>query len=201
MATVTTLAEFSVYLDDVETLGAGWAIAGTNGVGGAALWHVTTHRVASPSHAFYYGIDATHTYNSGATNYGTLTSPPISLAGAGNVTLALQYFLQKESSATYDKASIQVSKDAGLSWTLLATPAATASMVPLYVSLAAYDGQTIQIRFAFDTVDSVANGYEGWVIDDIRVVAASLVRQLSLSVSGVDSGTGSVVMSPLDRLR
>jgi subtilisin family serine protease/PKD repeat protein len=196
VASATTRPEVTVFLDDVEGLGAGWTVAGSNGAGGPALWHVTTHRVGSPTHAFYYGIDATHTYNSGATNQGTLTSPPISLAGARNVALTMQHFLQKESSATYDKATILVSKDGGLTWTLLATPAIAGSMVPLDLGLSAYEGQTIRIRFAFDTVDSFANAYEGWVIDDVRVVAESLSRQLSLTVSGVDSGVGSVTMSP-----
>lgn len=196
VATATTRPEVTLFFDDVEALGAGWATLGTNGAGGPALWHVTTHRVSSPSHAFYYGIDASHTYNSGASNQGTLTSPPISLAGAHNVALTLQYFLQKENSATYDKASILVTKDAGLTWTSVATPAIAGSMIPLTLNLSAYEGQTIQIRFAFDTVDSFANSYEGWVIDDVRVVAESLRRQLTLSVSGVDAGVGSVGMNP-----
>jgi hypothetical protein len=28
---------------------------------------------------------------------------------------------------------------------------------------------TVQVRFSFNTVDPIANGFEGWYLDDIRV--------------------------------
>ncbi|MCP4304366.1 MAG: hypothetical protein GY788_05710, partial [bacterium] len=35
------------------------------------------------------------------------------------------------------------------------------------VSLSAYTGQVIRLRFSFDTVDHAYNNFEGWVIDDV----------------------------------
>lgn len=37
------------------------------------------------------------------------------------------------------------------------------------ISLAAYAGKTIQLRFSFDSKDSYANAYTGWLVDDVIV--------------------------------
>src|SRR5262249_23801841 len=37
------------------------------------------------------------------------------------------------------------------------------------VDLSAYAGQTVQIRFRFDTVDKKNNNFEGWYVDDVRI--------------------------------
>src|SRR5262249_6970397 len=75
VASATTPREpVRVFFDDVESLGAGWTIEGDDGSGGAALWHVGSHRFSSPTHAFYYGSDASLTYDTGSRNHGTLTS-------------------------------------------------------------------------------------------------------------------------------
>jgi hypothetical protein len=51
------------------------------------------------------------------------------------------------------------------------------------IDLSAYAGDTIQIRFYFDTIDPVANDYRGWYIDDFWV--ANLPPALSLLPSWV----------------
>ncbi|PJF20388.1 MAG: hypothetical protein CUN56_16425, partial [Phototrophicales bacterium] len=37
------------------------------------------------------------------------------------------------------------------------------------VDISGYAGQTIRIRFRFDTVDAKANHFEGWWVDDILI--------------------------------
>jgi hypothetical protein len=37
------------------------------------------------------------------------------------------------------------------------------------VSLSAYAGKSIQLRFTFDSKDSYANAYTGWLLDDVVV--------------------------------
>jgi hypothetical protein len=37
------------------------------------------------------------------------------------------------------------------------------------LSLAAFAGQSIRVRFSFDSKDSYANNHLGWMIDDVRV--------------------------------
>jgi hypothetical protein len=41
------------------------------------------------------------------------------------------------------------------------------------ISLADFTGQTIQLRFRFDSVDLIGNGTIGWLIDDVVVTGDS----------------------------
>ena len=47
----TTASEDVVFLDDMENGPSNWTIDGSDGAGGAALWHLSTHRAASPTTA------------------------------------------------------------------------------------------------------------------------------------------------------
>ena len=163
-----------IFNDSMEAGSANWVVAGSDGAGGPALWHLSSHRAASPTRAYYYGVEATLTYNTGARNQGSLTSIPIDLAGAQGSRLAFKYFLQKEASASYDLARVYVSNNGGLSWTLLGSPLTmVGSFTEASFSLSTYDGQTVRIRFDFDTVDSAYNAYEGFLVDDVSVTADS----------------------------
>jgi hypothetical protein len=41
------------------------------------------------------------------------------------------------------------------------------------LSLAAFAGDTIRLRFTFNTVDSAANTFTGWFIDDVKVTGGA----------------------------
>src|SRR5262249_45857377 len=61
----------------------------------------------------------------------------------------------------------------------------TSSMTPVTLSLAEYEGQVIRLQFLFDTGNADSNGFEGWVVDDVEVVAAT--RNLRpIAVAGPD---------------
>src|SRR5262249_51211421 len=82
---------------------------------------------------------------------------------------------QTEGNGSYDQASVQVSNNGGTSYTTIASSTNSAQL-PLVSSwttasfdLSAYAGQTILVRFAFDTIDSVLNTYEGWYVDDVQL--------------------------------
>ncbi|OGI41236.1 MAG: hypothetical protein A2140_04400 [Candidatus Muproteobacteria bacterium RBG_16_62_13] len=170
VAVATTRTVVIVFKDDFESGAGNWTIAGTDGVGGPTLWHISPHRYVSPSNAMYYGKESTLNYDTGARNYGSITSGPISLVGATDSALTFNHFLATENFSPYDTARVQVSKDNGLTWTdLFVTALNSSGMVKKSVSLAAYDNQVIRLRFSFDTVDSIFNGFEGWVIDDVLV--------------------------------
>jgi hypothetical protein len=38
------------------------------------------------------------------------------------------------------------------------------------IDLSAYRGQTVRLRFVFNTGDALYNGFRGWIVDDVRVV-------------------------------
>jgi len=163
-----TLATAAPYADDMENGINGWTASG--------LWHqidASNSYSASHSapHSWWYGQDDTGTYDTGATNAGSLTSPPVYIPDAGYY-LRFWYAYQTESQSTaFDQRLVQISADGGPFITVLQlyddlmeswwpSPA---------IDLSAYAGQTIQIRFYFDTLDEFYNAYRGWYIDDIDI--------------------------------
>jgi PKD repeat protein len=175
VATADTADEAVIFRDAFETGAPGWTVDGSDGNGGPGLWHVSTVFATSPTHAFYYGREPQNTYYTAARNFGTLTSPPISLAGSVQSVLLFQQWLDNESRAGVDRARVLVSTDEGQTW----APAWTrftrtgSGIDEIVVDLAAYDGQVIRVRFEFDTIDAYANTYRGWVVDDV-VLAGSV---------------------------
>lgn len=177
------------FQDNMESGPSNWTIAGSNGIGGPALWHLSTHRSNSPTTAFYYGREDTLTYNTGARNFGSITSMPIDLTNTSDTWLTFAHFLQTENLSPYDTARVQVSNDNGATWTdKYVTALSTGSMVTRHVDLNAYDGQTILIRFSFDTGDSSLNDFEGWVVDDVAVTVAQTNGPPVANVGGPYSG-------------
>ena len=162
--------------------GAGGFTINNNEVSGDAsgFWHLTTRRGTQPGHSpitsFYYGSEATGNYNTpGFANAGNITSPAIKVPSAGPVTLSFNYVLQTEGNDGYDVASVEVSNDGGATFTTIAN-SASSTQLPLTntwaaasFDLSAYAGQTIRVRFDFNTIDSLLNTYEGWYVDDVEV--------------------------------
>lgn len=160
---------FMAFSDNMENGINGWTVEGTDGKGGAALWHQSERRSQSPTHSWYYGNELTGNYNTGFRNFGSITKANIDLRNIIGSTLKFQHFLETESSSPFDAASVQVSTD-GTTWTTLLTKFSTnGAWTKETVSLANYDGQITSIRFFFDTVDDFANNFEGWFVDDVAV--------------------------------
>ena len=144
----------------------------------AGLWHLSTRRGPESGHSpvtsFYFGQEATGNYNVGATA-GSITSGPIVVPNNSGVGLAFNYVLQTEGNGSFDVASVQVSNNGGATFTTIASSASPVQL-PLSgvwrnasFSLAAFAGQTVLIRFSFDTTDSILNSFEGWYVDDVQV--------------------------------
>lgn len=132
-----------------------------------------------------------------SSNSGTLTSPVIDLSAATNPQLDLQTWWEIESvnpnSSGYDLMRVQVSQNGGGFVTVRtlnpyvdpndadreAKPFSSAgyNRMPVWANetldLSEYAGSEIRIRFAFATVDSLYNGFRGWVLDNLRVVDIS----------------------------
>ncbi len=162
------------FLDEFETGAAGWTTTG--------LWHLTNNSscaspgYSSPTRAFYYGQDATCNYNTGGTNTGTLTSPAITGITASSA-LSFDFRRQVESySGNYDRTFVEVIRSNGTATSVFslssANPSTTAWTPSGNISLAAYAGDTIRLRFTFNSVDSVSNTFLGWFIDDVQVTGA-----------------------------
>lgn len=160
---VTPAPTFS---DDIESGAAKWESA-------AGLWHIApTGSVNSKSHSgtksWWYGQEATGNYSTGAANKGELVSTPF-VVGSGS-KLTFWSWEQTEGGTYYDKRLVYISTNNGATWTqIFQSTDNSALWHQVAVSLSAYAGSTVKIKFVFDSVDGIANTYRGWYIDDVVV--------------------------------
>ncbi|WP_264322338.1 SdrD B-like domain-containing protein [Zarconia navalis] len=144
------------------------------------LWHLSTGRGNQPGHSaqdsLYFGtgegpggggnFDVGHTA-------GRITSPTIDLTGVIDAELAFNYVLASEGGNPWDSARVLVSENGGAfegiasNAGLLDDP--TTGWTSATLDLGDYTGSSIEIQFDFDTIDSVANNFEGWYVDDVVV--------------------------------
>ncbi len=174
MISETKIIPYALFHDDMESGSANWIVEGDDGSGGPALWHLSQHRFTSATNAFYYGKSDTFDYDTGGPNSGAITSVPIDQSDVLDANLSFQHFLRKENSSYYDAAKVQVSIDDGVSWEdlhLFSNSSEGDGFQKVDVSLSAYAGQVIRLRYSFDSVDRAYNNYAGWVIDDVLIEA------------------------------
>ena len=48
-----------------------------------------------------------------------------------------------------------------------------------------FEGKTVELRFRFDTVDDAVNDFQGWFVDDIKVVGSGSITPVVLSVTNL----------------
>ncbi|MEO1365988.1 MAG: hypothetical protein AAFX50_02340, partial [Acidobacteriota bacterium] len=146
-------------------------------------WQPVASPVCAPPHpdsspAMYFGHPATCQLGDGAsTALGDLISPPITL-DAEPAALVFSYYLQVDDPRPErDRAELAISV-AGGPW-LPRWAASSSEPLPAEwlespsLSLAAYAGQDIRLRFRFDSVDPEHNAGYGWLVDEVRIVEAA----------------------------
>jgi hypothetical protein len=165
----------TLLFEDAESGGSAWEATGQ--------WHVSTRRAAAGAHSWWFGDEAAGTYDTGARTFGTLTSSLIDLTGVSGGLVEWDQFLDGEgfgaaidlggAGGAYlnaDSGRLMISSDNGASWRTISHLAHdTTSFEHHQVNLSRYAGQTIRLRFDFDTFDGSSNAHEGWFIDNIRV--------------------------------
>jgi uncharacterized repeat protein (TIGR01451 family) len=151
---------------------------------------------------------------SSAKNSGDLISPIIDLAGVTQASLSFKTFWQIEGVDVnvFDLMEVAVSTDNGESFSAIGlinpiddvnTPSAISyssggqNKAPIWVEplfdLSEYAGQQIRLRFRFDTIDALYNGFQGWGIDDICVSSSGIPAPVLESVV-----PGCVLLSSID---
>lgn len=161
--------------DEFEFAAVGWTTTG--------LWHLANSSscaapgFSSPTHAFYYGKDTTCNYSTGGANTGTLTSPPITGIGPTSA-LSFDYLRQVEGfSGGFDRTTVDVVGSNGTVTNVFSLssndPSTLAWTSSPSIPLAAFAGDTIRLRFTFNSVDGISNNFRGWFIDDVVVSAES----------------------------
>ena len=157
------------FQDDMESGTNGWTVVSPTD---SAAWHLVNRNDGggkSWKAGTYSG-----TYATGARVYDVLISPQISLSGAmGQVTLrfAESYYTE----LGWDFCMVDVTTDSGTTWThLRGGYGESVSGDSHYwkgsnLDLTPYVNQTINLRFVFDTGDSLFNNFDGWSISNVIV--------------------------------
>ena len=169
---VSSLRDSTVlFFDDMENGINGWAIEVylTDD-----LWHQTETNFNSPTHSWWCGQEGTGTYNTGNQISTAVISPIIDLTVV-DTTVTLQFFENYDTESGYDCCMVDVTIDGGLTWIPLRGSLGTApsgssgDWITSILDLTGFTGNEIQIRFYFDTTDSINNNYPGWFFDDVIV--------------------------------
>ena len=179
--------------DDFEGDVSGWSTTG--------LWSLISSSSCSPGfnspvRAFYFGVESSCTYDTGAIAAGELVSPPITGIAADS-TLTFSYRRQVESfSGDFDRTAVDVSDDDGATWTQVfslnsANASQNAWVQSAPIDLSAFAGAaTLRVRFRFDSVDAQFNGFLGWMIDDVVVTAGGPANTApSVTIQAPPNGT------------
>jgi len=158
------------FQDDMESGVNGWTVVSPTD---SAAWHLSTRSYNSWSHSWHAGTES-GTYQADARVYDELISPQINLSGAiGQVTLLFEEYYYTE--LGWDFCMVDVTTDGGSNWTHLrggygeSVSGENHFWKTSHLDLTPYSNQTINLRFVFDTGDSLYNYFEGWYIDDVIV--------------------------------
>lgn len=201
-----------IFQDNMENGSNGWTTTGSDGItrSPTSLWHLDSRRANSPSTAWYYGkgdYDTGYwtpdpwfpgpesgTFTSTA-NWGTLTSPAISLAGVTRPTLAFAEWSAVEPDPTLDRTIVEVSTNGTKFKPVFESHGTGWDWQERVVDLSAYAGNTIYVRFHFDTINQYNNYYEGWYIDDVAVYSGPVLAINDVAVTEGNSGTANATFT------
>lgn len=170
--------------DDVEEGPGDWTSSG--------LWHITTDRANSPTHAWYYGQEngpglEDNDYDTGSDNRGELISPALNLTGVDEAQLSFWTFWEGEG-CQWEHPIVQVQPEGGTFETVWedCRPEGDGDVS---VDLSAYAGQIVRLRFLWDTLDGINNDFEGWYVDDINVSVPPPPQPGVVANGGFETGT------------
>jgi hypothetical protein len=156
--------------DDLESGAGSWQPSG--------LWNLLQDgdRSHSLDHSWYYGSQSNLNYETNGSNFGDLTTRPISIPGDDYVLRFWYRYDTEGDGINWDQRWVQISADGGPYVNVLQLKDDKAEYwLQATLDLSAYNGKTVQIRFHFATLDDLENNnHEGWLIDDFEIVQASL---------------------------
>jgi uncharacterized repeat protein (TIGR01451 family) len=140
----------------------------------------------SPDTGVYFGQEGICTYNTGARVTGTLVLDlDVDLSGYGHAALNFSSYEKTECGGycRWDNRYVDVSTDGGETWaTVWVSTGPEEEWYQASVSLWAYGGGPLRVRFRFDSGDNEENGFLGWLVDDVELVACPRPIQLSFAV-------------------
>lgn len=167
-------AQTTLFADDFSAGFGKWNATG--------LWHLQDESgdcassiapFPSPGHAAAFNDAGAGCTFITATTGDLVTALPIAIpAGAVNARLRFMTYEETEcgfGNCGWDERYVSVSDDGGSSWDTLLAGADELVWYERSVSLDAYRGSSVLIRFRFVPVDFWVNNFAGWFVDDVRV--------------------------------
>ncbi|MFC2078200.1 hypothetical protein ACFLTM_05260, partial [Candidatus Bipolaricaulota bacterium] len=163
----------------------------------AAVWQIVEKRSHSPTHAWWFGNPTRGDYYGGyAAVSGTLTSPQIPVSGGALMDVEFWHwrYVHYYTSRAQDQTEVLVTFDGGQTYERLwyqdTTDPSQQAWEEVTIPKVAVpaNATTMQVQFKFDSVNYYANTYEGWYIDDVRVVPSPLEFIVSEDPLAVDEG-------------
>ena len=166
------------FVDDVEDGVNDWIADG--------LWHIQSGTSPVTPHSgsalWWFGELESNDARYFSAHSGSLTSPPIKIPASGTPYLTFWTRYQTENGFGYwDQRWVQISVDGEPFQNLFqfAGDPMQEWMLSPRLDLSAYQGQTVRIRFYFETVDHSGAGWDndflGWFIDDVLVKTDSQI--------------------------
>jgi uncharacterized repeat protein (TIGR01451 family) len=124
----------------------------------------------SPVTQAAYNDEGECNYDVGTT-MGSLELTTDVLVPASGGVLRWYNWVETENDSDFDHWRVEVSSDGGANWSVVynGQGASRPYWQDLWADVSAYAGQSIRVRFVFDSVDSIYNGYLGWYVDDVRL--------------------------------
>lgn len=141
-------------------------VSGTISVG----WKVANiHAVGSTTYSLYYGDSTNKNYDTpGASNSGSVELPAIAFTASKKSGIRFWLYMDVESDKDFDL--LQITANGTQVWKKNVTTTVTPkTWQEMFIDLTSYAGQSVTIKFFFDTTDAVSNTGEGVFIDDITI--------------------------------
>ena len=128
---------------------------------------------------------------SGGRVQGAATSAVITVQSGAGATLSFLSYHDTESSQSYDKRFVEISDDgfvAHVAQVQLVNNTGNKAWTSQSVDLAAWLGKSVRVRFRFDSVDGISNAGEGWFVDDVKIIAKSVLSACKVAKDCGDGG-------------
>lgn len=186
-------AAATVYYGESFEAGAtpfGWSLSG--------LWQVNTCMASEGIYALNYATPLEGcTFDVGATA-GSAVMPPFTVPANGYLIFD-SWSETEDWCGAYDDRTVDVSTDDGATWTTIFMECDENVWNLRVLSLNAYAGMDVLVRFHFNSHDSIGNGYGGWSVDNVILADESpLVPELP-ALGLVAAGAGVVGFVALRR--
>lgn len=137
------------------------------------FWRPDPTRATSGRFSLYCGDPIPQTYANDVRVKSSATTRPLAIPSGGRTAISFDLWKQTRTTRNYDVFTVFVLRDGALqtAWSskALADGTTGGAWQRITVPLEAYAGQSVQVRFVFDSVDTPTGLFEGVYIDSISL--------------------------------